>query len=64
MFLVLRQHLAVELAAIAPTADSIYTPIVKDGCTSVPAAETFTIHAQLTKLLTEINHHRIGVHAS
>ena len=64
MFLIFRQHLPVEFPSIAPATDSIYTPIIKDSGTSVPAAESFAIHTQFAELLSEINHHGIYIHTS
>ena len=58
------KHFPVKLSSVAPTTYSIYAPIIKYGSPSVSSAESFAIHAQLSELLTEIDHHRIGVHTS
>ena len=56
------KHLPVKFTSVAPASYGVYTPIIEYGSSSVPSAESFTIHAQFSKLLTEVDHHRISVH--
>ena len=57
------QHFSVEVAAVSPATDGVYAPVVEDGGPSVSAAESFAVHAWFSKLLSEVDHHRVGVHA-
>ena len=63
-FMFFGQHFAVKLTAIAPATNSIHAPVIEYRSPSVSSAETFAVHSQFSKLLTKINHHRIGVHTS
>ena len=58
--LVLVQKPTVEISAV----QSIYTPIVENGCSAVSATESFLVHSSLSKLLTGIKHERRGVEQS
>ena len=62
-FMLFGQHFTIKLTAIAPATDRIHTPVIKYRSSSVSSAETFAIHSQFSELLTEIDHHRIGIHA-
>ena len=56
------KHLPVKFTSVAPASYAVYTPIIEYSSPSVPSAKSFTIHAQFSKLLTEVDHHRISVH--
>ena len=63
-FLLVIKQVQVVTPMIAPTANAVYAPVIEYCGASVSSAESFAIHARLTKFLTEVNHHRVGVHAS
>ena len=60
---VLLQQLSFKLLFVAPAGYGVDVPIVKNGCTSVAAAETFALHSSFTELLPEVNHYRVRIHA-
>ena len=51
--------LANSIFAIGSTHYRIYTPIVKNGGTTILTAKAFFIHTSLAILLTKIDHKRI-----
>ena len=61
--LVFGQHPAVELAVVAPAADGVHAPVIKNGGAPVTSAEPFMVHTLFTEFLSEIHHHRVGIHA-
>ena len=56
------EHFSIKLTSVAPTTDSLYTPVVKDGGSPVSSAESFIIHTHFSKLLPKVNHHGICIH--
>ena len=60
--LVAGELLAAELAAVSPAPHSIHRPVVVDGGAAVASAVALGIHASLAQLLTEVDHHRTGIH--
>ena len=63
-FLLVVKQVQVVTAVIAPTANAVYAPVIEYSGASVSSAESLAIHARLAKFLTEVNHHRVGIHAS
>ena len=58
VFLLRRQLRAVELTFVRPSLDTLYTPVVEDGCATVDTAEALHIHAAFAYFLTGIDHER------
>ena len=63
-FLITCQFLTIEVSPIIPASQGIRTPVVENGGASVLTTESFFIHTCFAQLLSGIDHHRIGIHAS
>src|SRR5690606_10675782 len=57
------QQGSVPSPVVVPAPDGVDRPVVEDGGTAIPSAETLFVHSTLTQLLAEIDHHRVEIHA-
>ena len=57
------EHFTIKFSSVTPTTDAVYTPIIKYSSPSIPSAEALTVHSGFSKFLSEVNHHRISIHA-